>query len=177
MSNVVKLADPEASPLKVCEDRGLDVVLRVTHSEMECGRTTVRDILLTDPSARMREWTEDGHTEEELRLLSGLFVALSNAMPMLALHYILWGRLIDDCAVDQYVMWRMKQLDDDAFDYVLEGRDLTTLGIERLDKPRSRGPASFSAARKAIEQLPLHELVQLEEVLSSRIGQLKDGPA
>ena len=133
--------------------------------------------MLQEPSARMREWAEDGRTEDELRLLCGLFVGVTLAIPMSSSNFLDWLLFLDPRPVDDFVTWRMKQLGDEVFDYVLDGRDLTPLGLERVEQPTSRGPASVSAAKRMICKMSLDEVVQLKGACSNRIDELRSEAA
>lgn len=146
MSEIVKLADPSAGPLQAIADGGLDVTMRVTTKDLEWGWDRLGKIMDAEPSSRRQAWAEDGHTEDELRLLCGLFVAVSHAIPMARSNFIEWLRALDGGdSLDDYVIWRVRQMEDevlrDLFRYALEGRDLDALGLERLDDSvSSRGP-------------------------------------
>lgn len=173
MKDVVRLADPNAGPLKAYSDGGLDVVTRITHKQMELGWSKLREVILEEPPARMREWEKDGHSEDELRVLCGLYVAASSAIPMSTSNFIDWLRFLDPDAVDGFVMWRMKQLGDEKFDYVLEGRDLTGLGFERVDQPSNGEPASLAAMKRAVSRLSREDALQLEAAVSGRLHDLR----
>ncbi len=176
MKKIIGLADPHADPLKVSADGGLDVVTRVTHAQMEWGWSQLRQIMKNEPSARMREWSEDGRSEDQLRLLCGLFVAVAQDIPMVSSNFIEWLRLLDGDSLYGDVVWRMKQLGDEEFEYVLDGRDLDGLGLERVGQSVSRGPASVSAVARAIATMSLEEVVQLDAVLIDRVDQLRSRP-
>ena len=172
MKDVVRLANPDAGPLKAYEDGGLDVVTRVTHKHMELGWSKLREVILEEPAARMREWAEDGHSEYDLRLLFGLFVTVSSAIPMSTSNFIEWLRFLDPDRVDEFVAWRVKQFNDEALEYVLEDRDLTGLGFERVDQPSNRGPASLAGMKRMIGKMSLDDALQIEAAASGRIYDL-----
>lgn len=168
MSNQVKLATPEAGPLTPYKDGGVDIVARVNHREMEWGWAQLRQIMENEPSPRMREWEADGFSEDDFRLRCGLFVAAANSIPMTAYNFIEWLRLTDEWALDNYVASRIGKLGDEELEEVLRDRPLEGLGLERVDQPSSRGPASLAAIKRAVAKLPPRELAQLEQAIAER---------
>lgn len=168
MNNLVKLANPQAGPLKPYKDGGVDIIARVNHREMEWGWAHLRQIMENEPSTRMREWEADGFSEDDLRLRCGLFVAAANAVPMTAYNFIEWLRLTDEWALDNYVASRIRQLEDEELQEILQDRALDGLGLERVDQPSGRGPASLAAIKREVAKLSLGDLAQLERTIAER---------
>ena len=143
MTEIVKLADPSIGALQAIADGGVDVTIRVAIRHLEWAWARLGEIMDAEPSSRRRTWAEDGHTEEELRLLCGLFSAVANAIPMNPSNFIDWLRVLDSDALDGFVTWHLAQMEDEqlreVLSCVLRDKNLDNLGLERIEDPVRRG--------------------------------------
>ena len=136
----VRLTDPKAGALQVIADGGVDVSMRVSNSDFDWAWSRLGKIMEDDPSSSRKMWDEEGRTDEELRLLVGLFWAVSQALPMNVRNFIDWLDTIDASnALDDFAAYRVRQMDAQTLiDRVLYDRDLDTLGLERIEEPVRR---------------------------------------
>lgn len=159
----IRLADENTGAIKALAEDGVDVTVRVSSWDMNCGGRKLLEINGNAP-------TSNGPTETELLLQCGLFSAAAMRLDVSdLLDWLLWR---NPDAVDEFVTWRMKQLDDEAVMSVLEGRDLCALGVEPLEAPVGRGPVSFIALKRALPRLSLQQLGELEAAVVSRLHEL-----
>lgn len=137
MASSVRLVDEDAGALKAIADSGVEVSMLVPHRDFEVAWELLGKIMDKEPNFVRRTWSDDGRTEEELRLLVGLFWTVSRALPMSSSNFIDWlDRTWGSDALADYAVYRVRQMDDNSLrDRVLYDRDLDALGFERIEDP------------------------------------------
>lgn len=146
VASSVRLVDRDAGALKAIANGGVEVSMLVPHRDFETAWVLLSEIMNKEPSFRRRTWSEDGHTEDELRLLAGLYWTVSRALPMSSSNFVDWLEQSGGSdALGDYAVYRVRQLDDNSLrDQVLHDRDLDALGLERIEDPVRR-PARKTA--------------------------------
>lgn len=87
---VARLADPEALASAALEGGTVNVVVRVPVGAFASAYKMLRPIM-DDGAPHLEAWlTEEGRSEEELRLLCGLLCTVADNLPMDTKHVLHW---------------------------------------------------------------------------------------